>query len=298
MTDTAVANPDSAHSLRALAQRHGLRASGRRPGIALYARQLWAYRHFIAAFANARLAATYAKARLGQLWQVLTPLTNAAVYYLIFGVVINTRHGVDNFIAYLCTGIFVFGYTQQAVLAGTKSMSDNLALIRALHFPRAALPISVTLTQLQQVGVSIFVLAGIVVATGERPTLRWLVIVPALLLQSLFNAGMALAFARLGTKVSDLKQIMPFVLRTWLYASGVFYSVTNFISHLPPVMAKVMLLNPALVYIDLIRYALMESPQLSSPLPQLWLIGGVWAVVIGVLGFIYFWRGEQEYGRG
>ncbi|WP_233583667.1 type II toxin-antitoxin system Phd/YefM family antitoxin, partial [Micromonospora sp. CV4] len=33
------------------------------------------HRHFIAAYANAKLVASYSNAKLGQLWQVLTPLT-------------------------------------------------------------------------------------------------------------------------------------------------------------------------------------------------------------------------------
>ena len=49
----------------------------------------------------------YTEARLGQLWQVLTPLLNAAVYYLIFGIILDTSRGVPNFPAFLITGIFM-----------------------------------------------------------------------------------------------------------------------------------------------------------------------------------------------
>jgi teichoic acid transport system permease protein len=52
------------------------------------------------------------------------------------------------------------------------------------------------------------------------------------------------------------------------------------------------------VYIELARYALMKQPTIASPVPQLWLLGGAWALVMLLFGFIYFWRGESEYGRG
>ncbi len=61
-----------------------------RPPIPAYVRQLWRRRSFIMAFATARNIAMYTEARLGQLWQVLTPLLNAGVYFLIFGVMLNT----------------------------------------------------------------------------------------------------------------------------------------------------------------------------------------------------------------
>jgi teichoic acid transport system permease protein len=298
MTETMMSGPEAGLSPAELAALHGLRVSGARPGLVAYTRELWSRRHFIVAFANARLAATYTNARLGQLWQVLTPLVNAGVYYLIFGVLLNTKHGIDNFIAYLCTGIFIFNFTQQAVLSGTKAIAGNLGLIRALHFPRACLPIAFTLTQLRQLVYSIGVLLAIVLITGERPTFAWLLVVPVLLLQSIFNAGLAMLMARIGAKSTDLSQLMPFVMRTWMYVSGVFYSVAAFAVHAPNLVAMVLRANPLLVYIDLTRYALIDSVPLASPPAHLWLLGLGWAVLIGGAGYVYFWLGEEEYGRG
>src|SRR3954467_3568566 len=95
--------PSEPVSAAELAAMYGLSVSGARPGLAEYTRQLWGRRHFINEFAKARTAAQYTQARLGQLWQVMTPLLNAAVYYLIFGLLIGTSKGIDNFIAYLVT---------------------------------------------------------------------------------------------------------------------------------------------------------------------------------------------------
>jgi teichoic acid transport system permease protein len=285
-------------SLSAVASRYGLKPAGRRPTLVAYIGQLWTYRHFITAYANARLISAFTNARLGRLWQLLTPLINAAVYYLIFGVILNTKGGIPNFIAYLCTGLFVFGFTQSVALQGTQAITSNLGLIRALHFPRASLPIAVTLTQFQNLLVSIAVLVGIVILDGEPVTIEWLLLVPVLVLQSVFNVGMALVLARVGAKVTDLKQLLPFVMRTWMYASGVLYSVENFARHLPQAVAEVMLANPLLVYIELSRLALLETAPIASPPTRLWLMGIAWALVVGLGGFVYFWRGEQEYGRG
>ncbi|CCH17281.1 ABC transporter permease [Micromonospora lupini] len=297
MATTALVDPDTGLTQAQLAARHGLRVAGERPTLAEYSRRLWAYRHFIAAYANAKLVASYSNAKLGQLWQVLTPLTNAAVYYLIFGVVL-AQNSIPNFIAYLTTGLFIFNFTQSAILAGTQSISSNLGLIRALHFPRASLPLSTTITQFQQLLASMVVLIGIVLVTGEPITLDWLMLVPALLLQAVFNAGVVLLVARLGSKASDLKQVMPFVMRTWMYGSGVLYSVSLF-ERLPGWATTLVQFNPLLVYIELARYALLEqAPLLNESLTQLWLVAAGWAVVAGIGGYIYFWRGEQEYGRG
>ncbi|WP_433349074.1 ABC transporter permease [Micromonospora sp. CA-111912] len=300
MANTAVADPESGLTRAQLAKRYGLRVAGERPSLAEYARKLWAYRHFMTAYSRAKVASTFSNTQLGQLWQVLTPLTNAAVYYLIFGVIMSQDRNVPNFIAYLCTGVFVFMFTQTAVQNGTNAITSNLGLIRALQFPRAALPITVTLVQFQQLLMSMVVLAGIVLATGEPLTFRWLLLLPTLALQTVFNIGLTMVMARLGAKLTDLKQVMPFVMRTWLYASGVLYPVVLFRDHLPSWAASLLECNPPLIYIELARYALLESNQaqlVTSPL-RLWTLGLAWAVVMGIGGFVYFWRGEKEYGRG
>lgn len=298
MAQTAMADSETTSSLQELARRHGLHAAGARPGLLAYTRQLWSYRHFISSYANARVTSSLGKTRLGRVWQVLTPLTNAAVYYLVFGVILETKEGVANFVPYLCTGVFIFGFTQSTVQAGIQSITNNLGLIRALHFPRASLPIAVTLIEIQHLFFSMSVLMTIVLVTGEPLTLQWLLIVPILLLQSVFNAGLAMGTARIGAKLTDLRQLMPFVLRTWMYGSAVLYPVQFFSEHLDGWQLHLVEANPLLVYIELMRHALMENVELAASPTQLWLVGAGWALFVGLCGFGYFWRGEKEYGRG
>lgn len=213
--------------LRALALRHGLSVSGARPGLPAYVRQLWSRRAFIATFATARLTAQYSNAKLGQLWQLMTPLLNAAVYYLIFGVLMNVQEGIPDYVPFLITGVFVWTFTSQSIMTGTRAISGNLGLVRALHFPRASLPLALALQQLQQLMLSLAALAGILFCFGEFPRPSWLLAVPALLLQALFNAGVALVVARLAARTPDIAQLMPFLLRTWMYASGVMWSLQH-----------------------------------------------------------------------
>ncbi len=276
-----------------LAAQHGLAPSAARLPFGAYIRLVWQRRHFITAFATSRTATLYSGARLGQLWQVLTPLMNAAVYYFVFGVLFNTQRGVENFEAFLVTGVFVFTFTQRSVTAGARTISGNLGLIRALHFPRAALPLASTIVELQQLLVSMVILCGIVLLTGEPITWHWLLVIPVLVLQTVFNTGLSLAIARVGAKVPDISQLLPFVTRTWLYLSGVLYSIPDRLS--PGPLRDVMMANPAAVYIELVRDGLMDSH--DAP-PYAWLLAVAWAVVLFCLGFWFFWGAEEKYGRG
>ena len=222
------------------------------------------------AFATARNIAMYTEAKLGQIWQVLTPLLNAGVYFLIFGLLLHINRGIPNYLAFLVTGVFVFNFTQRAFIATSSVITESLPLIRALQFPRAALPLAYVVIELEQMALAMAVLVAIVLATGEPITWYWLLVIPALLLQTIFNIGIGLFAARLGAQVNDFSQLLPFLMRTWLYLSGVLFSIQNLdlgedglASHTwaVPVLES----NPAAVYITLVRNSILQSQRLSAP---------------------------------
>jgi teichoic acid transport system permease protein len=298
-------SPDDDLSPAELAAKYGLTMSGKRPSLPEYIRQLWARRHFILTFSRAKLHAQYAHAKLGQLWQVTTPLLNAAVYFLIFGLLLQVDRGVpggqQNYVPFLVTGVFVFTFTQTSVLSGVRSIANNLGLVRALHFPRAALPISFSLQQLQQLLYSMIVLAAILVGFGEFPDWSWFLVVPALAMQLVFNMGLALVFARLGSHTPDLAQLLPFVLRTWMYASGVLFPMQHIMEKkagAPAWLVDTLQYNPATLYMDLMRRALIDDYTMAHVAPWGWLAALGWALLIGAFGFVFFWKAEERYGRG
>jgi teichoic acid transport system permease protein len=322
--------------LAELARRYGLRPSAQRPTIPEYILQLWRRRHFITAFATARNIAMYTEARLGQLWQVLTPLLNVGVYWLIFGIILNTSKGIPDFISFLVVGVFVFNFTQRAFISTSTVITDSLPLIRALQFPRAALPLAYVIIELQQMILSMVVMFVIILLRPhEGISWEWVLVIPVLFLQAVFNVGVGLFVARLGSQVNDFSQLLPFLLRTWMYISGVLFSTltlarTSFGEKHHELVALLQI-NPAAIYITLMRLALLKTQRESAPgsgpnnpaLCKLWPAkGGVqylynsrycpaivnpshywyyavgWAVVAIVVGFIFFWRAEVRYGRG
>ncbi|MFI6274245.1 ABC transporter permease [Streptomyces sp. NPDC050988] len=297
---SAPPSPDEGLSAADLAAKYGLAVSGARPGLVEYVRQLWGRRHFILAFSQAKLTAQYSQAKLGQLWQVATPLLNALVYFLIFGLILGADRGMPQevYIPFLVTGVFVFTFTQSSVMAGVRAISGNLGLVRALHFPRAALPISFSLQQLQQLLFSMIVLFVVAVGFGSYPRLSWLLILPVLALQFLFNTGLAMIMARMGAKTPDLAQLMPFVMRTWMYASGVMFSIPVMLEKHPAWIADILQWNPAAIYMDLMRFALIDGYGSENLPPHVWAVSAGWALLVAVGGFVYFWKAEERYGRG
>jgi teichoic acid transport system permease protein len=288
MTTTGSSNS----AARELADDFGLVSASKIPSLLDYLKSTWRRKDFIAELADARSTQQYSDSLLGRIWQLITPILNAAIYYLIFGVLLGTNKGIENFTAFLVAGVFVFNFMQVTVTAASASIPKNDRLIKAIHFPKLVLPLATVVQQIQQYFVSLAVLLVIVLATGEPLTVMWLTLPLVLAMQVLFTTGFALILARWGARSRDINQLLPFFTRTWRYVSGVFFSIAVFTADMPGAVGIGLQLNPGAVYIDLVRDSIMVS---ESSDPLIWIMGAIWAIVFFAVGLVYFYRGEKKY---
>lgn len=265
----------------------GLTVLARRPGLREYLADLWARRDFTVALAVARLRAENSQDSLGTAWQILNPLLLAAVYFVVFGLILRTDRGIENFVAYLVIGVLVFHVCNRSASAGASSLVSNRNLLRTLHFPRAVLPIASTLVATASLVPALVIIAGVALVTGEPLRPQWLLAVPALALQLAFDVGLALVLARLTARVHDVRRALPFLLRAWLYFSGVFYSLDRLVED--SLLRRLLEINPAYVFMTLVRSAFLDSVQSGV---RTWALAAAWAVGMLVVGLLVFWRGE------
>lgn len=267
---------------------------GQRPDFVDYLVQLWDRRSFIFFDARARVQSGNEKNFLGSLWLVLTPVLSGLSFYLIFGLLLNTSQGIPNFIGYLIIGVFTFQMTTRSIVGGAKSLTGNTSMIRAFQFPRASLPIAVNVRELlSNVPVTIVMLLFVIFsAPVEEITWRWLLIVPAILLQFLFNLGIGMLLAPLVLKIPDAGMLLSFVMRLWMYASAVFFSEHRWDNY--PVVRTIMDFNPVFLVIKIIRDSVLYA---DTPALRSWVVLGLFAAVSVAAGLVVFWRREETYGR-
>jgi len=257
-----------------------------------YLKQTWARRDFISTMATYKMAAQNQENRLGAFWLVLKPTLNAAVYGLIFGVIQGGNKPAD-YPAYVVIGVFLFEFFSQCFSQGAKAITGNRPLVQSLAFPRIALPLAVAMEQLYTLLMSMLVMIPLVIVLGHRPTLRWLLMIPLILLFLLFNTGVALFTARLTVHFRDLTQILPFVSRLLFYTSGALFDV-NKIFVKDPWVIQIYDWHPLYQVLVIARSSLMAQTTYD---PMYWVSLSVWAVVALVGGFVFFWVAEERYGR-
>lgn len=271
-----------------------LKPVGERPPLGAYLGQLWRRRHFIVADSRARAFSGNRDTLLGRFWLVGKPLLDGLTFFLIFGLLLGTARGIENYIGFLLIGVFMFSFTSGSLTAGASVMVTGKNLIRAFSFPRASIPLALALKQtisMLPVVLTMFVMITLI-PPHAKVTPLWALFPLVFLLQMAFNTGVILYAARLTNALPDLRMVIGFSSRLWMYGSGVMYSIDRFVTH-PQVLAA-MELNPAYCVLEITRDLLLYD---TMPEMKLWLTLTAWAVVTPLLGFLYFWQGEEDYAR-
>lgn len=279
-------------SLADYAKQHGLKRVGAREPFFEYLKHAWQRRDFAYVMALYTDQANNAKNRLGRWWIVLLPTLQAAVYGLIFGVLLGSSRP-DNFIPYLFTGVFLFSFLQGAFASGATSVTGNVGLVRSLSFPRVLLPTNAVIQQVFMLLPQLALLLVTLLLFRQPLTWNWFALVPIVVLMVMFGFGLATISARLTVHVQDLSKVIPFITRIVFYVSGIFFSMEKILSRYPSALA-IAKLNPVYVYISLARGAVVEGYAMTA---ELWISAIAWAFGFFAIGTWFFWKAEELYGR-
>lgn len=276
---------------------------GVRPPLGRYIKQVWERRSFIWNLSASRAYSRNQGSYLGQAWAILRPVLDAAVYVIIFGFLFHSSApGIDNRAAFITIGTFTYSLFQTSVMSGLNSVPTNLQLIRSHKFPRAVVPLATVMTETVLFAPILVAMMAVVLVTGVLPgmgvvvpTWSWLTLPFAAVLLAVFSAGVAMFFARLGARAPDIANAMPFILTLGRYASGAMFLISAMVPD--ELWLKPLLLHqPVAIYLELFRAAFGNEPLIPMT-TGLWLEATAWAVGVFAIGFLYFWRAEETYGR-
>ena len=236
----------------------GLQQVGGRPPLGQYLAEVWNRRDFIVSLAKFRIEAENGRNRFGMGWVVLKPMLNAVVYGLVFGFLLQTRRGIEDYVAFLVIGVLMFEYFSTCFSSGSRSITSNSALVKSLAFPRMALPLATVAQRLLQFFPMVAIMLLVAIAYGHPPRVQWLLLIPLFALFTVFNIGLTLATARLTVHFRDLTQLLPFITRFAFYTSGIFFSINQRFAP-GSTMQQIADLQPIHEFLTLCRAILLET---------------------------------------
>ncbi|MGO1590525.1 MAG: ABC transporter permease [Ancrocorticia sp.] len=273
-----------------------------KPPLFKYLAQTWERLPFSAYLAWYQVFTANARTKVGLGWVILRPLLNAGVYGVIFGLLLGSSRP-PNYISFLLIGVFLYEFFSATMRGGSNSVIYNESLIKTISFPRLALPVSAVIRELINIAFVLLVMVILLVVIPVKVDGQWelanpvqwswLLIVPIMVLYTLFCFGVAAFCGRLTVHFRDFTSFLPFIRRLLMYGSGVIFALENLLSDYPTAL-HILQFNPIHAFLALARGAfLSEYPVVT----QDWFVAlGATAIMLP-LGVWYFWRGEQIYGR-
>mgnify|MGYP002757523537 CR=1 FL=1 len=263
-----------------------------RPTLRQYFVGVWQRRHFVLFEARAKSLDLGRDTFLGRWWLLLNPLLQLAVYLLVFGVILQTSRGIENFVGFLVIGVSFFGFFSQAINQSAGLLQRSRIMVVSYEFPKLTLPISLVLRQLIDNIIPALVAIGVALVAQKGQHLSWVIVlvVPLYILFHFFILGCTFFICRWSAFVPDVKQIVPVVTRGLFFLSGIFYDLDRFDSH--PVIRETMMLNPVYQFLTALR-----SVVLYGELPSQFCLVFIVSIttLVATIGAIYFWRAEDRY---
>jgi ABC-2 type transport system permease protein len=206
------------------------------------------------------LAATEFKLRffgsaLGYLWQLVRPLMLFGVLYFVFTEFVKIGARVEFYPVVLLANIVLFTFFQEGTGA-VASMVERESLVRKIHFPRMAIPVSVVLTAGFNLVLNLGVVLVFALASGVEPRWSWLQAPFLVALLAALVLGLAMLLSALYVRYRDVKPIWEVVVQVLFYATPVIYAIDAI--DISDRLRELMMMNPIAAILEQFRHAVID----------------------------------------
>ena len=249
-------------------------------------RGVWAYRDLFYFLVRRDLAVVYKQTAFGVAWAVLRPLVLAAIYAVIFGVVLEVPSEGIPFPVFVISGLTLWLFFSTAVPKAASSTIANADLIAKVYFPRLVIPLAAVVPPLVDFAIGFLVLEVVLLAYGITPQPEQVFVIPVVLVLIAMTTGAGLLLSAIAVRFRDIDIVVPFILQILLFASAVLYPLSLLPGHLQPFFA----INPLVGIMETFRAAML--PVGGIDLLQI-LPGAFVGVLLIAGGLLYFARVER-----
>jgi lipopolysaccharide transport system permease protein len=240
-------------------------------------------------FVERDLRVRYKQTLLGATWAVLPPVMLMIVFSIFLGRFAKLPSEGVPYPIFAYAALLPWTFFSSVLSSATTSISSNSAIISKVAFPRELLPWAAIAGAGVDFLVGVVVFGALLAFYGVHVTWALVLVVPLLVLQVLFMAGLALLFAAFNAYFRDVRYAIPLLLQIWMFATPVVYSTTSV-----PERLRLLYLtaNPMAALIDAYRGVLLHGR-----VPDLRLMAVVAAVALCVFVVCYavFKRVEPEF---
>jgi ABC-2 type transport system permease protein len=246
--------------------------------------------HFVTlttALAGVEFKLRYFGSVLGYLWTFLRPLMLFGVLYVVFTEIVRIGHRVPHYPVMLLSGIVIYQFFSEATSAGLSSLVDRENLLRKVSFPRASIPIAVTLTAAANLVLGLVVVVLLAFIDGVEVRATWLLVVPVVLGVIVFAMSISMLLSVLYVRFRDARPIWEVFLQLFFWGSPIIYTIETIDIEW---LKTLVMCSPLSVAIQQVRHWLVDAnaPSASEAIGGGALILIPIAIFFGLLVFSYW----------
>jgi lipopolysaccharide transport system permease protein len=263
-------------------------------------KNLYQYHELITALAWKNIVLRYKQAYLGILWAILKPIMLMLIFTLVRSFV-GIETGNIPYPILTFAALLPWVFFQESASEGVSSVTSNASLIKKIYFPREVFPITAMVTKIVELGISFFILAGMMIYYKMMPSLYALWI-PAIILYTMIVA-LTISFfgAAINVYYRDMSQALPIALSLLMYGSPVMYPLSLVYQKLIVEQAAgkwsnefytLYMLNPLAGIIDSFQRVMLKDlpPDFNSLYP-----GIILTLAILPFSYLFFKRAENWF---
>jgi ABC-2 type transport system permease protein len=218
------------------------------------------WRHFL--YVTRALTSTEFKLRyfgsvLGYLWTLLRPLMLFGVLYVVFTHVVRFGGDVPHYPVVLLAAIVVFNFFSEATSGGLGSLVARENLLRKVAFPRAAVPISVSMTAAANLALGLVVVVLFALIDGVHPGFGWIGFIGSILAVVVLATALSVLLSVLFVRYRDVQPIWEVVLQMLFWGTPIIYTLP--IDGVSQTFNDLIMMNPLAVAIQQGRHWLVPN---------------------------------------
>lgn len=257
-------------------------------------RELYQYRDLLILFTRRDIVSIYKQTILGPLWYFISPLMATITQYWVFGRLAELPSDGIPYFLFILGGNVLWSYFSSSLNGTSHTFSANQGIFGKVYFPRAIVPLSITLSNLFQFGIKLLLLITAITVMGLFSKMNVYVFTLPLLIvmMALISMGVGMIISSMTTKYRDFSQFMGFALGLSMYVTPVIYPTSMFLEKVSPEKHWLIYANPLTSIFDVFRYAFFSSGSVN--LYGL-LYSMSFAIVVYVIGLFVFNRVEKSF---
>jgi lipopolysaccharide transport system permease protein len=252
-------------------------------------RDLVSHRRLIRYLVGAELKRTHADTVLGQIWWILDPLLQMAVYYVLVEIIF--KRNVPDYPLFLFSAILPWKWFSTTINEGTLSVTGRQSLIRQLSFPKIVLPTAAVAAEAMSFIFGLGAFAIVYLFYLDRLS-AWVLALPVIAaIQLVFTLALTIAFSAANAFYRDIQNVLRHALRMWFYLSPALYSLDVITDHR---FRQILQLNPFAVFFE--SYHAVTWGTSAPNWHGLALIFGA-SVILLLVAIAFFKRVEPAFAR-